>query len=328
MKIFISYRRDDSSYATTAIFDQLTRHFGSASVFMDVTSIPVGVDFNNYLTSWIHACDVVLVVIGERWLGVKQDTNTRRLDDPRDFVRVEIEAALDAGIPLVPVLVGAQMPRPSDLPESLRALTYRNAVFIDAGRDFASHIAQLILALERLGNRPKETRAEVLTHPIKTEGSVPPAPVLLPDVGGDSEDRGGIFISYRREGAAETARLVRYELMARHWNVFLDVEDLGAGAFDEKLLQEIAARKNFILILATDSLERCHDERDWLRREIVHAIETERNIVPFLKEGCPRPHSQSLVTAIAKLSTVNCVNYSHEYYEASISKLISFLKSE
>lgn len=132
------------------------------------------------------------------------------------------------------------------------------------------------------------------------------------------------FISYRRETGADTARLIRAELLSRGMKTFLDVDDLGSFHFDERLLQEIEGSPHFILILSPGALDRCIDEDDWLRREIAHAISKDRNIVPVLKEGFRFPPKKSLPSDIADLPRYNCVQYSHTYFEATIDKLLDF----
>src|ERR1700693_2284923 len=90
-----------------------------------------------------------------------------------------------------------------------------------------------------------------------------------------------VFISYRRESGSAEARLIRGELQQRGLRGFLDVDDLRRGYFDEALLRCIAEAKNYIVILSPDSLDRCTDPDDWMRREITQAIKTERNIIPI-----------------------------------------------
>ena len=160
-KIFISYRRDDSIVFAGRICDRLAAHFGKDSVFMDVDSIPFGVDFRQHLTDAVSGCDVFLALIGEAWLTVNQNGQCR-LDDPRDFVRIEIEAALARGISVIPVLLGkATMPREEELPSGMAALAYRNAANIDAGRDFHSHMDRLIRGLPQLAPMPKAKEIDV-----------------------------------------------------------------------------------------------------------------------------------------------------------------------
>ena len=164
-KIFISYRREDSLAGTGRIDDRLVAYFGRESVFRDVDTIDFGVDFRQRLTDAVSACDVLLVVIGERWLTVSQHGRPR-LQDARDFVRIEIEAALQRGIPVIPVLLGKTvMPHENDLPASLANLAFRNALQVDLGADFHHHVDKLIRGLDKLAARPA-------THPVKSPEKV------------------------------------------------------------------------------------------------------------------------------------------------------------
>jgi hypothetical protein len=152
-KIFISYRREDSEHVTGRIFDHLEARFGRDNVFLDIDTIPFGADFRRHVGQAVGQCGALLAVIGEQWLDVRYregpKQGQRRLDDPADFVRIEIESALARGIPVVPVLVGqATMPRAEDLPEGLKELAYRNAAEVRAGRDFRGQVERLIRSLE------------------------------------------------------------------------------------------------------------------------------------------------------------------------------------
>jgi hypothetical protein len=166
----------------------------------------------------------------------------------------------------------------------------------------------------------------VLLEDIRAE---PPPPYVESTKGSVRTEHpaGSAFISYRREGGAETARLLRYELLARGWRVFLDVEDLKAGKFDETLLSEVARAENFLLILSPGALKNCVEANDWLRKEILRAITTERNIVPVLKKNTRPPDKEKLPREIEPLKQFNCVEYSHVYYDATIGRLFSFLKA-
>lgn len=145
--IFISYRRDDSSDVTGRIYDRLVQHFGKQSVFKDVDSIPLGADFRKHLGDSVGRCDVLLTVIGRQWLI--GDVGQRRLDDIRDFVRIELEAALQRDIPIVPVLVqAAPVPRVEDLPETLQSLVDRNGISVRPDPDFHHDMDRLIKGIE------------------------------------------------------------------------------------------------------------------------------------------------------------------------------------
>ena len=116
-----------------------------AHVFMDIDSIPAGEDFVAILHDWIDQSDIVLVLIGKDWIGMRDPkTGQRRLDNPNDFVRIEVRKALSRKIPVVPILLdGAQMPHRGELPEGISTLALRNAEFIDY-RTFDSDVSRLI----------------------------------------------------------------------------------------------------------------------------------------------------------------------------------------
>lgn len=117
-KIFISYRRNDSAGHTGRVTDRLEREFGRELLFVDVDAIPLGHNFVKVLREEVGKCGVLLAVIGPNWLDARDDEGNRRLDDPHDFVRVEIATALQRDVPVIPILLdGAALPKPSLLPE-------------------------------------------------------------------------------------------------------------------------------------------------------------------------------------------------------------------
>ena len=145
-RIFISYRRSDSSTISGRIYDHLAAAFGEKSVFKDVYDIPAGSDFRKVIEQGINACQVQLVIIGPNWLDARYPNGERRLDDPTDFVRIELEAGLRCeDILLIPVLVsGAQIPTADELPVPLRELVFRNAIVIRDDPDFRGDMQHLI----------------------------------------------------------------------------------------------------------------------------------------------------------------------------------------
>ena len=147
-KVFVSYRRDDSAGFAGRLTDALERRFGADSVFRDVDDIAAGADFGAVIEQTLQRVQAVLVVIGPRWLDAR-DQRGRRLDDPDDYVRREIELALASAKPVIPVLVGgAAMPAAEALPPTLRGFANRNALALgDAG--WAADLARLELALDQ-----------------------------------------------------------------------------------------------------------------------------------------------------------------------------------
>lgn len=173
--IFISYRREDTTAHAGRLADRLSAHFGKDSVFIDVDGISPGEDFIDVLTSKVAACDTLIAVIGKHWLDATDEHGRPRLDSPEDFVLIEIRAALQRKIRVIPVLVGgAEMPRPLELPESIRALARRNAFSIsDTG--FHISVSKLIEALERATTSEFSSSGQVanVMPSLRTEGSSP-----------------------------------------------------------------------------------------------------------------------------------------------------------
>ncbi|MCA9482993.1 MAG: TIR domain-containing protein [Nitrospina sp.] len=154
--------------------------------------------------------------------------------------------------------------------------------------------------------------------------AVAPAPSLpVPPVRSKGNQ---VFISYRRERGSQLARVVHSEMERRGIPCFLDVDDLGAEHFDQRLLSEIESIPNFIVILSPGALDRCQAPEDWLRKEIGHAILKKRNIVPLMVEGFEFPEPETLPVELRELVRHNGVSYSHEYFAATFDKLQSFMK--
>lgn len=147
--IFISYRRSDSTDTVGRIYDRLSDSFGKESVFKDVDSIPLAVDFRQEIDDQIKSSKVILAVIGANWLKVLKE----RFEDPHDWVRIELETALLYKIPILPVLVnGAQLPHAADLPISLRNLVSQNNTQVRQDPDFHTDMDRLIERLKKRFN--------------------------------------------------------------------------------------------------------------------------------------------------------------------------------
>jgi hypothetical protein len=146
--IFINYRRGDDPGFTQALYSRLEQAFPSESLFMDVDNIAPGLDFVQVLNDQVARCDVLVAVIGKGWVDAADESGVRRLDNPEDFVRVEIESALAQKKRVIPVLVNdARMPRSTELPESLKPFARCNAVRLTHER-FRADTQSLIKALE------------------------------------------------------------------------------------------------------------------------------------------------------------------------------------
>jgi hypothetical protein len=174
--IFVNYRRDDSPGTAGRLRDRLADAFGPDSLFMDVDNIPAGVDFAGHLSAQVAACDVFLAIVGPNWLNATGETGGRRIDDPDDFVRIEIVAALARNIRVIPVTIdGARLPKADELPDPLKPLIRRQAVEVRNAqfhRDAEALIEKLHLALgsDRVG--PKRQRAPVRFQWPGTRGRI------------------------------------------------------------------------------------------------------------------------------------------------------------
>ncbi|MFI5270223.1 MAG: toll/interleukin-1 receptor domain-containing protein, partial [Chloroflexota bacterium] len=152
-QIFISYRREDSAYAVGWLCDRLVEDFGAGQVFKDVDSIHPGDKFAQKIMAAVESCEVFLAVIGRDWLTAADGSGRRRIDYPRDFVRLEIETAMSRGVRVIPVLIyGAQIPPIDQLPPSLVELVGMQACELSHAR-FASDVERLLGTLRDLIGR-------------------------------------------------------------------------------------------------------------------------------------------------------------------------------
>lgn len=165
--IFISYRRGEASYIAGRLYDQLADRFGDDRVFIDVDNVELGIDFAKAVTQAVSTSEVLLVVIGPHWHTAIDADGNRRLDDPDDIVRLEIEAALQRDIRVIPILIeGAVMPRRGQLPEGLAGLAHRNALVLRY-ESFRSDVTRLMEAIDRLF---RVTAVHVFGHPGVVNG--------------------------------------------------------------------------------------------------------------------------------------------------------------
>ena len=236
-KIFINYRRDDSIGMAGRLHDRFAHVFGRDKLFMDVDHIPAGTDFVAHLNSQVAECDVLLVVIGSNWLGLKDESGGRRLDNPDDFVAIEIAAALDRDIRVIPVLVdGTRMPKASELPESLKPLARRHAVDIrhaHFGHDAEALVARMREALgdDAAGTRRRRVRAVI--------GAAAVAVLLLIGWGGSA------FIQHMLTTVEQTVQLLVAAVKAgQEWQV------KAAAEAEAKRKNEEAERQRLLVVAA------------------------------------------------------------------------------
>jgi hypothetical protein len=149
VRIFLNYRREDASGHAGRLYDALAAKFGDENVFIDIDTIRPGVDFGEAITRAVASCDAVIALMGRDWLTASDAEGRRRLDDPEDFVRLELEAALERGVTVIPAFVqGAEPPRAARLPASLAPLARRQGAELrDVG--WRDDVRRLIERLER-----------------------------------------------------------------------------------------------------------------------------------------------------------------------------------
>jgi TIR domain/Kelch motif len=193
-RIFISYRREETAYPAGWLYDRLANRYGVSQIFKDVDSIELGDNFVEVITRAVGACDVLLALVGNQWLTTTDARGRRRLDDPDDFVRLEIETALTRNIRVIPILVdGATMPPAEELPPSLASLMHRQALELSPAR-FEYDTSRLLRVLDRtlaevrtaydaapIGKVPAPGTAEPRTSPERQEQGEPsPIPRITP----------------------------------------------------------------------------------------------------------------------------------------------------
>nr|XP_004664659.1 NAD(+) hydrolase SARM1 [Jaculus jaculus] len=151
----------------------------------------------------------------------------------------------------------------------------------------------------------------------------------LPCAGGKpSGDTPDVFISYRRSSGSQLASLLKVHLQLHGFSVFIDVEKLEAGKFEDKLIESVTGARNFLLVLSAGALDKCMRDfecKDWVHKEIVTALSCGKNIVPII-DGFEWPDPQALPEDMQAVLTFNGIKWSHEYQEATIEKIIRFLQ--
>jgi TIR domain len=170
-KVFICYRREETAPYAGRIYDAMVAKFGVENVFMDLDLDP-GVDFVDRITKVVSGCVALIVVIGPRWAQLQNEDGSRRIADPDDFVRLEVETGLQRNdVLLVPALVGgARMPRREELPPELQTLARRNALELSEGR-WRYDVGRLLSTLDELLSESAESK----------EAAPPPPPPPTPE---------------------------------------------------------------------------------------------------------------------------------------------------
>jgi hypothetical protein len=210
LRVFLSYRRDDASGHAGRLYDLLAARYGAERVFMDIDAIPLGSDFGAAIDRAVASCDVLIALIGRQWLAAHDAGGRRRLDDPDDLVRREVESALAQGVVVVPTCVqGAEIPRAEDLPPSLATLTARQGFQLsDAG--WQDDVERMLRRLEAGKGGPptpaaRRPRRRALAALAAATALAAIAAVLIARDGGDDGETSGSAAGAQPSGLS-TAR--------------------------------------------------------------------------------------------------------------------------
>ncbi len=189
-KIFISYRREDTSFPAHRLYDQLAVHFGEESIFIDVDTIEPGLPFDQVIAREVGACDVLIALIGDDWLTVTDAHGRRRLEDPNDWCRLEVEAALGRDhVRIIPTLVGGvQPPRAEELPPSMRRLAGLQAFRLSGDRRWREDVEELTRLLDKVRDE-KGQEIPLSSHATERVGRVPSGSAgrVVPGIGRDDQ---------------------------------------------------------------------------------------------------------------------------------------------
>jgi TIR domain len=275
------YRRLDSEEVVDRIYESLELVFPREALCRDIDTIPAGVDFREYVQEALRNCHVVLIFIGRDWLDARDESGSRRLDDPGDHVRIEAETALQVeGLRVIPVLVRrAVIPAESELPPSLAPLAFRNAIPVRTGSDYRGDVARLASAVqnalaewerentERLEKKRRSSIAQLVPEEPQT--------VAIPEL---HLPAGTIYVSHAYENR-NAARRIAETLEAEGISVWCTQFD-GAPIVRETQAREAVEQCALFLPLISQQTENHID--GFFRREWKFAVSGRSPIVPTL----------------------------------------------
>ncbi len=302
-QVFISYSSWDKP-AAEAVCRELEA--SGISYWIAARDLIPGSDTPTAIESAIEECQVFVLILSSR------------SEESLDVFR-EIEAASRRRKLIIPMRIEDFQPGQM-LNYYIRNLHWLDAIHIPIS-EAASRLSKNILqTIQLLGNAaPAGLKPEQVEPTLSNKEARSSFGRLK---GNHKYD---VFISYRRETDSQTARLIRAELLQRRFRVFLDVDDLRPGHFDESIMENIRDTPAFIVILSPGSLERCSNPDDWLRKEIACALDSKRMIIPILMPRFQFPAEQQLPEELRSISVHHGVNYSHDFFDAMLEKIVGYL---
>jgi len=350
--IYINYRQEDAEGQAGRLFDDLSAHFGPDGVFMPrgrTTSFPgikKGLDFRRSIEEYVTSCGVLLVMIGKWWLSATDSTGKRRLDNPNDFVRLEIAAALSRDIPVVPVLVhDAVMPTERELPDALKELAFRNGTELTHAR-WDLDVKLLIEDLRPYVDAPADARPTRDPSSVASARKAVDAAVLCDSSGsgklevGTTEvpaGRSRIFISYRHEVDEYAVGRLAEELR-QHFprdQVFEDIASIDPGADFVDALQHgldtcaavlVVIGPNWVTATDRQGRRRLDLPDDWVRYEVAESLRNPGvRVFPLLLDA-EMPSADDLPESLRPLTRRQAFPLTGRHWANDTAKLIEFLK--
>jgi hypothetical protein len=276
-EIFVAYRRDDTAATTRRVADNLARLYGRDAVFTDFCAIPAGVDFVDYLEQGVQCCRLVIAMIGVNWLGLHREKNdSRRIDNPLDFLRLELEMALKHGVPILPVLVdSAAMPQRRDLPQSIVGVVDRQPILL---RDETFEVDYAALEKRVIELRGEAPASKPTT---RTRISSTKTPALNVSIG----SRGYFFISYAHDHDDEFTMQLASALRAAEIPLWVDKLDIKTGKpWDVQVETALKNAAGVIFIMSHISRD-----NDNVLNEIDFALKHTKPLIPVRIDECDPP---------------------------------------
>jgi hypothetical protein len=309
-RIFLSYRREDTAPYARLLQVELKGRIPDAEVFADLDSVEPGPDFAEIIRETVGSCAVLVVLIGLKWLTIADEGGRRRLDSPDDYVRVEVQTALERGVRVVPVLAdGARPLREQELPPELRKLARLNAVELSYGR-YEEEVGRLFdLIREMLAEGPGVRPTAVADPSTPKSREEPKYAKQAPQL-----HRPKIFLCYRREDTQGFARGI-YENLANkygHEQIFRDIDSTPAGVRYSTWIESRVGQCNVMMVLIGNAWASARDHggqrrldfpKDWVRQEIETALRRDIPIIPVRVQGAPMPSEDELPPSIADLTS-------------------------
>jgi hypothetical protein len=329
--VFLCYRREDTQDAAGRLHDRLVDTYGHDRVFMDIDSVPLGVDFVEHVSGQISRCSAVIVMIGKQWLRAKDKGRRRRLDNEDDLVRTEVAAALQQGIPVIPVFVqDAEMPRSDELPENIRSLSRRNGISLSATR-WRTDVERLIKELDRV-MKPSSGSSETPDSPVLHRGEWPSR---RGGASASQHERSRVFICYRRSDSIEAATRL-YDSLAGVYEagaVFMETAgQLPPDATNPE--NALLSRCRAVLVVigtrwlsAADHVgnRKLDNPSDHVRREIAAAIRHRVSIIPVLVQDAQLPTADELPHDIRALTGRTGISLSATHWKSDVERLVQAL---